>query len=619
MDRYPTLMGNLYGVEVLANIAESVLAGKVPRMAPFPWLFLMLGPMAVLMGMTSVLRGKGRWGLGLGSLFILIASYALLLEARIQAPPAAPLLSLWLGGILGMGILGVETHGQARTRRAKTLKPQTPKVLLLLSALILILPGQSDAQSGKRPFERPAPQPPSAIVPKPVVSGWKLVQLVPRSASISSLLRLDGQAAPALETVFNGGTLEATSAPLEVTLEFRAPARGMLVTHVLQAPFAAQLQPDGNLSLDGGSIWTRLYRTLEQAGDTLMMTYDGAPAGFGSTEVLYQRQQGMFGARGELSVIEGHVRSNRSGREDTIHAGQSAPVRRGRAGAPKALTEGAWITQVEQGNRYMAPAFGVGTCFGQDARIRGASLLSGACFDSLGARDQAFLGGRRALVAAAAPAGWLEVGNAWLASGDPERATDAYRRGLSQEPSSPTRARLALELGNSRWAEGRTVEARRAYEDAVQSDPGLALAWNNLGVMQWRDGEVEQARRSLRKATELNPKLLDSQRNLGRVLLKDDPKAAAEAWRKAVALNPQDPQLLEELASALVQANELPQAVEVGAALAGVGALTEPLMLELAELYDLYGKELWEKGQQGLAIEYYDRAMELREKAGRGR
>jgi tetratricopeptide (TPR) repeat protein len=53
---------------------------------------------------------------------------------------------------------------------------------------------------------------------------------------------------------------------------------------------------------------------------------------------------------------------------------------------------------------------------------------------------------------------------------------------------------------------GRTKEAKPLLEQALQEDPKLGLAYQNLGVVEFMDGQKDQAVDSLSKAIELDPK-----------------------------------------------------------------------------------------------------------------
>ncbi|MGQ9801666.1 MAG: tetratricopeptide repeat protein [Candidatus Saccharicenans sp.] len=77
---------------------------------------------------------------------------------------------------------------------------------------------------------------------------------------------------------------------------------------------------------------------------------------------------------------------------------------------------------------------------------------------------------------------------------------------------------------------------------AINEQPGLALAYNNLGIALAQQNRLEEAREALTRALELNPLERDAVLNLAAVeysLGHDD--RATELFLKALALNPQHP------------------------------------------------------------------------------
>jgi tetratricopeptide (TPR) repeat protein len=58
---------------------------------------------------------------------------------------------------------------------------------------------------------------------------------------------------------------------------------------------------------------------------------------------------------------------------------------------------------------------------------------------------------------------------------------------------------------NDYFKNGRFQEAKRLYEELIDSDPGYIDALNNLGVIYMRDKDYPMAKRNLEKAVRLNP------------------------------------------------------------------------------------------------------------------
>lgn len=95
-------------------------------------------------------------------------------------------------------------------------------------------------------------------------------------------------------------------------------------------------------------------------------------------------------------------------------------------------------------------------------------------------------------------------------------AAKAYAAALQRWPAQPA---LLLGAGNSAYASGDLVGAASAYRHAVQAQPELADAWNNLAQVLLEQGQHEQARHAVARAVQLGgarlPLYLELQRKLG--------------------------------------------------------------------------------------------------------
>jgi len=107
---------------------------------------------------------------------------------------------------------------------------------------------------------------------------------------------------------------------------------------------------------------------------------------------------------------------------------------------------------------------------------------------------------------------------ALIAAGDQSRARDMLRTILRFDPTAPD---VWTNLGTLDLQRGAMREAQQAFERALEGDPGLVAAWKGLGASQ------ETA----------------------------DPSRAAQAWERALALAPNDHQLLARLAFLLAKSD----------------------------------------------------------------
>ncbi len=172
-------------------------------------------------------------------------------------------------------------------------------------------------------------------------------------------------------------------------------------------------------------------------------------------------------------------------------------------------------------------------------------------------------------------------GDAHLSRQDFKTASEDYRRATR---AAPRNAEAFLKLGMSLQALQKTGEAEKAYLAALQVEPRLALAYNNLAAMApqnrtsarqalawaekavqlapdtaafldtlgwayYRAGMLAEARRTLKRALAQDARTADTHYHLGAVLaaLKLKPEAKA-ALRKALAIQPQHPEAKAALA-----------------------------------------------------------------------
>jgi tetratricopeptide (TPR) repeat protein len=144
-------------------------------------------------------------------------------------------------------------------------------------------------------------------------------------------------------------------------------------------------------------------------------------------------------------------------------------------------------------------------------------------------------------------------------------AIDTYQRAIERSPKSGS---LHLLLGSLLEAGGRPEEAMGHYESAIENDPELAIASNNLAYLMAERGQ--DLDRALDLAQEAKAKLPDNPNaadTLGWVLYKKNVPAAAIGYlREAVGgLAPEDPSLplvRHHLALAYEANGEPEQAIE---------------------------------------------------------
>lgn len=82
-------------------------------------------------------------------------------------------------------------------------------------------------------------------------------------------------------------------------------------------------------------------------------------------------------------------------------------------------------------------------------------------------------------------------------------------------------------------------EAEALYEQALELDPWLGIAYTNLGNIRFRRHDVTEAEALYRKALSIDPKQPEAQYNLGYVMLeRGDAQAAVPLFKGAIEADP---------------------------------------------------------------------------------
>ncbi len=101
------------------------------------------------------------------------------------------------------------------------------------------------------------------------------------------------------------------------------------------------------------------------------------------------------------------------------------------------------------------------------------------------------------------------------------------------------------------------AEAARLYEEAIQIDPWLAIAYTNLGNIRFRSNDPDGAECLYRKALDMDPNQPEAQYNLGYVMLERGlPESAIPLFEGALAADPKFSDAYFNLAMALEEVGE---------------------------------------------------------------
>ena len=231
---------------------------------------------------------------------------------------------------------------------------------------------------------------------------------------------------------------------------------------------------------------------------------------------------------------------------------------------------------------------------------------------------------------------YLDLADAWRASGQPGRAVSVYEEALQREPNSLAALQnLALSL-LSLHDQARAVDVLRR---ALALAPQDAATWDLLGGAYAGQGARDEALAAFQKTIDLDDSLPDGYNSLGGVLLHSGDLVKAEPLlRKAIALDPNYAEAHNNLANLLAASGRLEEAryhfeaalrvdpnnagtrFDYAVALARAGRRDEAeqqLQTALrrdpgsAQVHEFLGTLLAAKGQLAGAIEQYREALRI--------
>jgi tetratricopeptide (TPR) repeat protein len=130
-------------------------------------------------------------------------------------------------------------------------------------------------------------------------------------------------------------------------------------------------------------------------------------------------------------------------------------------------------------------------------------------------------------------------------------AAEHYKRAIERAPDVPD---LYYRYAHALWAAGDSNGALRAYNQALERNPyDYRAQWESARIML-SDNPREALRRAS-QALEHKPGIAEAQTIRGRALLAlEKPNDAIDAFKKAIALDPEDPAIHFQLARAYRQA-----------------------------------------------------------------
>ena len=129
------------------------------------------------------------------------------------------------------------------------------------------------------------------------------------------------------------------------------------------------------------------------------------------------------------------------------------------------------------------------------------------------------------------------LGIAYTRLANQEKAIAHYQAALRVNIYPMLKLGAYNNLGNLKRATGDLLQAKAAYEMAIQIDPKFAAGYYNLGMTLKAFGQMREAIASYQRAIQLNPDYAEAYQNLGVVRLKlGQVQESLAAFGKAIAL-----------------------------------------------------------------------------------
>jgi tetratricopeptide (TPR) repeat protein len=172
-------------------------------------------------------------------------------------------------------------------------------------------------------------------------------------------------------------------------------------------------------------------------------------------------------------------------------------------------------------------------------------------------------------------------------------AEDVLRKSLSIRPSLAALNNLGLVLIDAK----RPEQAIEFLQKAMELAPGDPLATRSLAIAKRRSGPAADALPACRAAVDKSPADADAWFGLGNALRANhDLPAAADAFRQALRLRSDHPEILLALCGVLTDLGELPSAIEAGSRAIAIEPKSHPARYNLALALLKSGslREAWE-------------------------
>lgn len=178
-------------------------------------------------------------------------------------------------------------------------------------------------------------------------------------------------------------------------------------------------------------------------------------------------------------------------------------------------------------------------------------------------------------------AGFLLEGSVEAQKKNLAAAREIFRAGLKQTASSE----LAVKLHAAFAVDRKPAEAAKFAASWLADHPKDGQFLSYLGDAALAQGDYQAAEGYFRRADEVSPGNASTLNNLAWAMAQLGKPGAVEVARKADALAPNTPLVMDTLAASLAAQKQFAQAIEVQKKALAIAPEAHPLRLALAKLY----------------------------------
>ncbi len=153
---------------------------------------------------------------------------------------------------------------------------------------------------------------------------------------------------------------------------------------------------------------------------------------------------------------------------------------------------------------------------------------------------------------------YIQLGDAWLAGGEPAKAVTAYEHAVQLKPQA---VRGLQSLAKGLRAAGQASRSAEVLQRAVQIAPSDAASWYQFGGLALALGRTGEAMEKIQKAIALDPDLLGEYTTLAGIQAATGQRDGAEAaLREALRIDPYDAAAWDLAGRAMAEKRQFPEA-----------------------------------------------------------